>query len=250
MKILFLSADLGVPVLGDKGAAVHVRAMVHAFSAQGHRVSLVAPHLVKSPWRVPAAVDCSVIHTPPGPETVEATSALRAFAASIDAPASGAGEVRRVLYNPRAAHDAQASLPARSAGLRVRTRVVVRRRGGGLRGVDRCSALARAQRTDRGGTAAGPGRAVRSRCGPRHRSAGSLRTRRRCWRCPRRWRLMPSRVVRSAACTSCRTASIPTTSVLVRATRILVVGLASDPVPCWASWAGCAHGTASNACHS
>jgi len=39
MKILYLCPDMGVPVLGSKGAAVHVRELVAAFNRAGHRVS-------------------------------------------------------------------------------------------------------------------------------------------------------------------------------------------------------------------
>ena len=41
MKILYLCTDLGIPVLGWKGAAVHVRALVAAFSRASHDPGLV-----------------------------------------------------------------------------------------------------------------------------------------------------------------------------------------------------------------
>ncbi len=41
MKILYLNPDRGIPVLGDKGAAVHVREFVTALAQQGHDVVLV-----------------------------------------------------------------------------------------------------------------------------------------------------------------------------------------------------------------
>ena len=41
MKIAYLCADRGIPVLGDKGASVHVREFVSALSGQGHEVTLV-----------------------------------------------------------------------------------------------------------------------------------------------------------------------------------------------------------------
>jgi len=43
MRILYLSPDYGIPVLGTKGGAVHVRAMVTAFAQAGHEVVIAAP---------------------------------------------------------------------------------------------------------------------------------------------------------------------------------------------------------------
>lgn len=99
MKVLYVCADLGIPVLGGKGAAVHVRAMAHAFGAEGHTVVLVAGQLVKSPWQTPAVLDVPVIHVPPGPDIVHVSSRLRAFSSAIEAPTTAAGEVRRALYS-------------------------------------------------------------------------------------------------------------------------------------------------------
>ncbi len=43
MNILYLSGDLGIPIRGHKGAAVHIRAMVDAFSRAGHCVTILTP---------------------------------------------------------------------------------------------------------------------------------------------------------------------------------------------------------------
>jgi glycosyltransferase involved in cell wall biosynthesis len=43
MRLLYLSADPGVPVLGHKGASVHVRELVRAFAAEGVSVVLASP---------------------------------------------------------------------------------------------------------------------------------------------------------------------------------------------------------------
>lgn len=45
MKILYLNTDRGIPVLGDKGASVHVRSFVSAASALGHEVVLACAAL-------------------------------------------------------------------------------------------------------------------------------------------------------------------------------------------------------------
>lgn len=99
MKILYVSADLGIPVQGGKGAAVHVRAMAHAFRDAGHTVVLVTGQLVKSPWQAPVALGVPVVHVPPTAEIVHVSSRMRGYAAAIGAPSTAAGEVRRVLYN-------------------------------------------------------------------------------------------------------------------------------------------------------
>lgn len=40
MRVLYLNPDRGIPVLGDKGASVHVREFITALAAQGHEVTL------------------------------------------------------------------------------------------------------------------------------------------------------------------------------------------------------------------
>jgi glycosyltransferase involved in cell wall biosynthesis len=43
VNILYLSADRGIPIRGDKGAAVHVRSLSDAFARAGHGVTIVTP---------------------------------------------------------------------------------------------------------------------------------------------------------------------------------------------------------------
>jgi glycosyltransferase involved in cell wall biosynthesis len=42
MNVLYVCADRGIPVLGNKGASVHVRSLAHAMQQLGHSVTLVA----------------------------------------------------------------------------------------------------------------------------------------------------------------------------------------------------------------
>ncbi|MDE2088920.1 MAG: glycosyltransferase [Gammaproteobacteria bacterium] len=44
MRIAYLNADRGIPVLGDKGASVHVREFVTALAGLGHEVALLCAH--------------------------------------------------------------------------------------------------------------------------------------------------------------------------------------------------------------
>jgi glycosyltransferase involved in cell wall biosynthesis len=56
MKILYLNTDRGIPVLGDKGASVHVRAFTRAAAALGHEVVLACASLGRGNPEPPAHV--------------------------------------------------------------------------------------------------------------------------------------------------------------------------------------------------
>ena len=99
MKILYLSSDLGIPVLGQKGASVHLRGLVTAFVRAGHSVVLAAPLLNKSPWEGPAKLDVSLLHLPPSADTVNAVLALKSFNEMLGVANPLPGELRRILYN-------------------------------------------------------------------------------------------------------------------------------------------------------
>jgi glycosyltransferase involved in cell wall biosynthesis len=99
MKILYLCPDLGIPVLGPKGAAVHVREMVAAFGRAKHNVVLATQLLNKSPWETPAAAPAPLIQVRPSLESTSAVLALKQFHQSIGAESSTPGELRRILYN-------------------------------------------------------------------------------------------------------------------------------------------------------
>lgn len=99
MKILYLCADLGIPVLGPKGAAVHVREMVAALARAKHNVVLAAQLLNKSPWETPAEAPAPLLQVCPSDESTTAVLALKQFNQSIGAESSTPGELRRILYN-------------------------------------------------------------------------------------------------------------------------------------------------------
>ncbi|MDE2184690.1 MAG: glycosyltransferase family 4 protein [Alphaproteobacteria bacterium] len=56
MKIAYLNPDLGIPVLGDKGASVHVREFVTSLVAQGHEVVVVCACLGEGNAPPPARI--------------------------------------------------------------------------------------------------------------------------------------------------------------------------------------------------
>lgn len=99
MKILYVCADLGIPVLGRKGAATHVRNLVAALQRSGHTVVVVAPSATKSPWEEPARLAAPLLTLPPGDETVKTVIALKEMIGRLGVESSLSGEVRRLLYD-------------------------------------------------------------------------------------------------------------------------------------------------------
>lgn len=99
MKVLYLCPDLGIPVLGRKGASVHVRELIGAFARAGHRVTLAAPTLTKSSADEPATVRARVIQVSPDAATLAAVRGLKKFNGMLGTENSLPGELRRILYN-------------------------------------------------------------------------------------------------------------------------------------------------------
>jgi glycosyltransferase involved in cell wall biosynthesis len=99
VKILYLCPDLGIPVLGRKGAAVHVREMVNAFRRGGHDAVLAAQMLNKSPWEKPAEFDAPVIQIRPSASATGAVQILKDFNQQLGLENSLPGELRRILFN-------------------------------------------------------------------------------------------------------------------------------------------------------
>lgn len=66
MRILYLTADLGIPLDGHKGATQHVRGFVRALAGLDHEVLVVAP-----PSGRPTGLEVPVAHLP-GPALAEA----------------------------------------------------------------------------------------------------------------------------------------------------------------------------------
>lgn len=99
MKILYLCPDLGIPVLGRKGASVHVRAMVTALTKAGHSVILASSLLNKSPWEEPAATNARLLSLAPKEDVLESVLALKAFNETVGVENSLPGELRRILHN-------------------------------------------------------------------------------------------------------------------------------------------------------
>jgi glycosyltransferase involved in cell wall biosynthesis len=98
MKLLYLCSDAGIPILGRKGASVHVRELVGAFRRAGHDVLVAAPVLTKSPWEKPAAIAGEVIPLRGSAAPAAAAGALKEFTAQLGLDTPLPGELRRILH--------------------------------------------------------------------------------------------------------------------------------------------------------
>src|SRR5262249_60547758 len=63
IRLLFLSADPGVPVLGHKGASVHVRELICALAALGAEMHVASPRIG---WEGDALEAPATMHGIPG----------------------------------------------------------------------------------------------------------------------------------------------------------------------------------------
>jgi len=99
VRILYVSSDLGIPVLGHRGGSIHIRSLVEAFGRAGHSVVLASPLLTKSPWERPARFDVPIVHVRPSAVTAAAARSLDAFEVTVGAPNNLPGEVLRIMYD-------------------------------------------------------------------------------------------------------------------------------------------------------
>src|SRR5437773_380454 len=99
MKILYLCSDSGIPVLGRKGASVHVRSLIEAFTRAGHEVVLATTLLNKSPWEKPAEIAANLLHLRLPANTQGAVTAIRDFTERLGLPNSVSSDLRRIFTN-------------------------------------------------------------------------------------------------------------------------------------------------------
>jgi len=105
MKVLYLCADSGVPLLGRKGASIHVRSLVAALNRAGHQVVVAAQVLNKSPWETPAAIAGNVLHLRPSSGSAAAVQALKDFNQTLGVENAVPREIRRILSNKELGDD-------------------------------------------------------------------------------------------------------------------------------------------------
>jgi glycosyltransferase involved in cell wall biosynthesis len=80
MRVLYLSADPGVPILGHKGASVHVRELVSAMAAAGATVTVVSPRIGAEGETLPAPIELISIEPVLPREHADESSLLSAVA--------------------------------------------------------------------------------------------------------------------------------------------------------------------------
>jgi glycosyltransferase involved in cell wall biosynthesis len=93
MRLLFLSADPGVPVLGHKGASVHVRELATALANAGTEVHIASPRVEPEGDRLDAPV---TLH-PVAPVLPKAHADSSALAAAVDRQAEQVLRLARAL---------------------------------------------------------------------------------------------------------------------------------------------------------
>ncbi|OYV40454.1 MAG: glycosyl transferase family 1 [Rhodospirillales bacterium 20-64-7] len=97
MKILYLNPDRGIPVCGDKGASVHVRAFITAAAALGHEVLLVCANLGAGNAPPPARIVELPVRSEPALLRAEAT--LRALPETTLDDTIARRELARLAYD-------------------------------------------------------------------------------------------------------------------------------------------------------
>lgn len=98
MRILYLSADPGVPVLGHKGASIHLRELANALHECGATVAIASPRLSDEGGRLGGEARLAWI-PPVLPKQLTEASVGRAMTEQTDAVVAVAQEVRAdVVY--------------------------------------------------------------------------------------------------------------------------------------------------------
>ena len=110
MRILYLNLDRGIPIQGDKGASVHVRAFVTAATSLGHEVALVCPTLGDGNPPPPA----TILHLPDRGDETDIALACRGAGLAPDAPddKTTRRELARLAYDHTIGDRVLASLAA------------------------------------------------------------------------------------------------------------------------------------------
>ncbi len=108
MKILYLNADSGIPVLGDKGASVHVREFTAAAAAVGHEVVLACAALGEGNPPPPARL--LHLEMPNDPAVLAAVGRRLGIPASECDAVEMRREIRRIAYDDTLAQRTTAEL--------------------------------------------------------------------------------------------------------------------------------------------
>ena len=99
VNVLYVCQDYGIPVLGSKGASVHVREMIAALHRAGHQVVLAAPSATKGVWGNIADVDARFLHIPASDDILTSVQAVESYSAELEMDCNIARDFRRILYD-------------------------------------------------------------------------------------------------------------------------------------------------------
>lgn len=99
MRILALCSDVGIPILGNKGASVHVRSMAAALAGAGHSVIVAGTNFEPAAGREPAALAGRPLRVDPSALVTGVHLALKEFNAAVGHANSLPNAVRRILLN-------------------------------------------------------------------------------------------------------------------------------------------------------
>ncbi|MDA8095740.1 MAG: glycosyltransferase family 4 protein [Betaproteobacteria bacterium] len=111
MKILYLNLDRGIPILGDKGASVHVREFITAAAELGHEVVLACPTLGEGNAPPPAHIVALDFESPG--HVLEETCAMHGLGPSALDERMLRREIGRLAYDrtvPERLHRALADM--------------------------------------------------------------------------------------------------------------------------------------------
>lgn len=97
MRILYYCPDQGIPVLGDKGASVHVRSFVTALARQGHEVLLVCSRLGEG--NPPPPVPIIELPPPVGDDALRPACDTLGIDYAALADAGLRGEIRKLSHD-------------------------------------------------------------------------------------------------------------------------------------------------------
>jgi glycosyltransferase involved in cell wall biosynthesis len=111
MKILYVNFDRGIPVLGDKGASVHVREFVRAAAGSGHEVLLACARLGSGNAAPPVQI-LELNHEWPR-DAASAVAALQGIDPGTLSLPLIAQEVSKLVYDERIGEYLLAELTAR-----------------------------------------------------------------------------------------------------------------------------------------
>lgn len=99
MKILYICPDYGIPVLGGKGASVHVRELSSAFIRGHHQVVIASPLERKSLWEPKQETDAEFLHIPTTDEAISLFHSIKSYTEALGTSQHLAGEIRRIVYD-------------------------------------------------------------------------------------------------------------------------------------------------------